>query len=172
MMRKLWLFVREKIPFAITGAIATGINGGVYLLLVDRVLPPGPATLLAYWSSVILNFFMQRYFVFQLNRSLRSAFVLSMLVSFGGMGLDWLIVTGLHRFPLLGQAEWLIKGTAIFIVFFYNFYAKRRVFEGKRAGPRVQSTDKEAMLPRQPANHPDISDASHTSDASKTSDMR
>lgn len=140
-MDKLWDFIREKIPFAITGAIATGINGGVYLLLVDRVLPPGPATLIAYWSSVVLNFFMQRYFVFQLNRSLRSAFVLSMLVSIGGMGLDWLIVTGLHRFPLVGSTEWLIKGIAIFIVFFYNFYLKRRVFEGKRddvAGAQVQ----------------------------------
>lgn len=140
MIEKLWRFVREKIPFAITGAIATGINGGVYLLLVDRFFSPGPATLIAYWSSVILNFFMQRYFVFQLNRSLRSAFVLSMLVSVGGMGLDWLIVTGLHRFPLVGEAEWLIKGVAIFIVFFYNFYAKRRVFEGKKgARPQVQS---------------------------------
>lgn len=139
MLNKLWEFVREKIPFALTGAIATGINGGVYLLLVDRVLPPGPSTLIAYWSSVVLNFFMQRYFVFRLNRSLRSAFVLSMIVSIGGMGLDWLIVTGLHRFPLVGDAEWLIKGVAIFIVFFYNFYLKRRVFEGKRdEGPRPQ----------------------------------
>lgn len=136
MTDRLWPFVREKIPFAVTGGIATAINGGVYLLLVDRVLPPGPSTLIAYWSSVVLNFFLQRYFVFQLNRSLRSAFVLSMLVSIGGMGLDWLIVTGLHRFPLLGDVEWLIKGTAIFIVFFYNFYLKRLVFEGPR--PQVQ----------------------------------
>ena len=146
MTEKIWPFIREKIPFAVTGGIATAINGGVYLLLVDRVLPPGPATLIAYWSSVLLNFFMQRYFVFQLNRSLRSAFVLSMLVSVGGMGLDWLIVTGLHQFPVLGTAEWLIKGVAIFLVFFYNFYAKRRVFEGKRdqgAGPWVRGKSEE-----------------------------
>lgn len=172
MIAKLWSFVREKIPFAITGAIATGINGGVYLLLVDRVLPPGPATLIAYWSSVVLNFFMQRYFVFQLNRSLRSAFALSMLVSVGGMGLDWLIVTGLHRFPLVGEAEWLIKGVAIFIVFFYNFYGKRRVFEGKQARSassgepeppqeafvpseaevQAQGEDNAAVIPKRPIN--------------------
>lgn len=131
-MDKVWHFIREKIPFALTGGVATAINGFVYLLLVDRLLPPGPATLTAYWSSVVLNFFLQRYFVFELRRSLRSAFALSMLVSIGGMGLDWLIVTGLHRYPLLGETEWLIKGVAIFIVFFYNFYLKRRVFEGRR----------------------------------------
>lgn len=133
MRRKLYHFVREKIPFALTGLVATGINYGVYLLLVDRYLPPGPATLIAYSSSVVLNFFLQRYFVFELRRSLRSAFALSMAVSVIGLGLDWLIVTGLHRFPLFGEEEWLIKGVATGVVFFYNFYAKRRVFEGRRA---------------------------------------
>lgn len=132
MMERLIHFVKEKIPFALTGLVATGINFGVYLLLVDRYLPPGPATVIAYSSSVILNFFLQRYFVFELNRSVESAFALSMLVSAGGLVLDWLIVTGLHSFPYLGDQEWVIKLAATGIVFFYNFYAKRRVFEGKK----------------------------------------
>ncbi|WP_020567776.1 GtrA family protein [Neolewinella persica] len=132
MMERLFHFVKEKIPFALTGLVATGINFGVYLLLVDRYLPPGPATVIAYSSSVILNFFLQRYFVFKLNRSVQSAFALSMLVSVGGLMLDWLIVTGLHSFPYLGDQEWVIKLAATGIVFFYNFYAKRRVFEGKK----------------------------------------
>ncbi|MEM9527000.1 MAG: GtrA family protein [Bacteroidota bacterium] len=145
-MEKLWQFIREKIPFALTGLVATGINYGMYLLLVDRYLPPGPATLIAYSSSVILNFFLQRYFVFQLNRSLRSAFVLSMMASAFGLVLDWLIVTGLHQFPLVGDQEWIIKLVATFIVFFYNFYAKRRVFEGKRnKGARPQVLDELAL---------------------------
>ncbi|MFT5999430.1 MAG: putative flippase GtrA [Neolewinella sp.] len=147
MMERLFQFVKEKVPFALTGLVATGINFGVYLLLVDRYLPPGPATVIAYSSSVILNFFLQRYFVFELNRSVRSAFALSMLVSAGGLVLDWLIVTGLHSFPYLGDQEWVIKLAATGIVFFYNFYAKRRVFEGRKevkeeggkgAGPQVQ----------------------------------
>jgi len=131
-MERLFHFVKEKIPFALTGLVATGINFGVYLLLVDRYLPPGPATVIAYSSSVLLNFFLQRYFVFKLNRSVQSAFALSMLVSVGGLMLDWLIVTGLHSFPYLGDQEWVIKLAATGIVFFYNFYAKRRVFEGKK----------------------------------------
>ena len=136
MRENSWKFVREKIPFALSGLVATGINYGVYLLLVDRYLPPGPATLIAYSSSVIVNFFLQRYFVFELNRSLRSAFAWSMLVSAGGLLLDWLIVTGLHRFPLVGGAEWAIKLVATFLVFFYNFYLKRYVFEGAVAGAK------------------------------------
>lgn len=141
MIRKAWTFVREKIPFALTGLVATGINYGMYLFLVDRYLSPGPATITAYSSSVVLNFFLQRYFVFRLNRSLRSAFALSMAVSVGGLALDWLIVTGLHRFPVLGEAEWAIKLLATFLVFFYNFYLKRRVFEGSQPTPEPKITD-------------------------------
>ena len=129
-------FILEKIPFLMSGIVATGINFGMYLLLVDRFLPPGPATMIAYSSSVLVNFVLQRYFVFKLRRSVQSAFALSMLVSAGGMLIDWFIVTGLHQFPYLGDQEWIIKGAATGIVFFYNFYAKRRVFEGAR--PQVQ----------------------------------
>jgi putative flippase GtrA len=130
-LRKVWDFGYEKLPFALTGLIATGINYGLYLLLVHRYLPPLPATLIAYSSSVVLNFFMQRYFVFELRRSLRSAFALSMLVSVGGLLLDAGIVWGLHHFPLVGKQEWVIKGVATGVVFFYNYYGKRRVFEGE-----------------------------------------
>lgn len=139
-------FILEKIPFLLSGIVATGINFGMYLLLVDRFLPPGPATMIAYSSSVLVNFLLQRYFVFELRRSVQSAFALSMLVSAGGMLIDWLIVTGLHQFPYLGDQEWLIKGAATGIVFFYNFYAKRRVFEGKKGvrneGARPQDAQK------------------------------
>ncbi|WP_157974464.1 GtrA family protein [Lewinella sp. IMCC34183] len=130
-VHRLWSFGRKKVPFALTGLVATGINYGLYLLLVDRYLPPVPATLIAYSSSVVLNFFLQRYFVFELRRSLRSAFALSMLVSLGGLLLDAGIVFGLHYLPLLGDREWLIKLVATGVVFFYNYYGKRRVFEGR-----------------------------------------
>ena len=122
---------RNVLPFALTGLVATGINYGLYLLLVNRYLPPLPATLIAYSSSVVLNFFLQRYFVFDLRRSLRSAFALSMAVSAGGLLIDAAIVYGLHFFPPVGDREWLIKGIATGVVFFYNYYGKRRVFEGR-----------------------------------------
>lgn len=132
-LRKSLDFIAEKIPFAITGLIATGINYGLYLYLVDRYLPYRAATVVAYSSSVVLNFFMQRYFVFTLNRSARSAFALSMGVSLGGLLLDAALVEGLHWEEVFGiLPEWLIKGVATFVVFFYNFYLKRRVFEGPR----------------------------------------
>lgn len=150
MIKQGWKFVQEKIPFALTGLVATGINYGLYLFLVDRYLPPGPATLVAYSSSVVLNFFLQRYFVFELNRSLRSAFALSMMVSLGGLFLDWLLVTGLHQFPVLGDDERIIKLAATGLVFFYNFYCKRYVFEGPRSSPSGAAAGAVAGVEKEP----------------------
>ncbi len=116
--------------FGLTGLVATAINYGVYLWLANRYFRPEIATVIAYSSSVLLNFVLQRYFVFELNRSVRSAFALSMLVSAGGLLLDLAIIWFLHRFPVLGSAEWLIKGVATGVTFVYNFFFKRLVFEG------------------------------------------
>ena len=138
--------------FGLTGLIATGINYGFYLFLVDTYLPPIPATMVAYASSVVLNFFLQRYFVFDLRRSLRSAFVLSMLVSVGGLLLDAFLIYLLHRYPLVGTEEWLIKLVVTGGIFVYNFYWKRRVFEGSRpsggavAGARAGYGKREDVL--------------------------
>ncbi len=134
--KRLWKFGWEKLPFALTGLVSTGINYGLYLWLVDRYLPPLPATTLSYASSVLVSFYLQRYFVFKLNRSFRSAFVLAMLVSLGGLLIDAALVYGFHFIPWLAAREWLLKGLTTGLVFFYNFYGKRRVFEGKRTAAK------------------------------------
>ena len=141
--QQTYAFIREKIPFAITGFIATGINYGLYLLLVNRYLPPVQASVVAYSSSVVLNFFMQRYFVFELKRSARSAFAYSMLVSLGGLCLDAALVWALDHNVFLSERQYLLKLIVTGIVFFYNYYAKRTVFEGKwweRSAPKEPNT--------------------------------
>lgn len=125
-------FVVEKIPFAITGLVATSVNFGMYMLLVNRFLPYLPATMIAYASGVVLNFILHRYFVFDLNRSVSKAFGLTLVTSGIGLTLDALIVSGLHRSNIYGEREWLIKGTAMGILFFYNYYSKKYAFEGKK----------------------------------------
>lgn len=137
-------FVTEKIPFAIVGFIATGINYGLYLLLVGRYLHYFPATIVAYASSTLVSFTLQRYFVFDLNRSLGKAFLLSMTVSLGGMVIDAGLVSLFHQVPGVMSREWLIKGLATFIVFFYNFYFKRMAFEGTPSEKRSANAKKEA----------------------------
>ncbi|MEM6879697.1 MAG: GtrA family protein [Bacteroidota bacterium] len=124
-------FVVEKIPFFLSGLVATGVNYGMYLFLVDRYLHFQAATIVAYSSSVLLNFVLQRYFVFELRRSVSSAFGLSMLVSLGGLLLDSFLIYVLHNWIIVSEQEWIIKGLVTGLVFFYNFYLKRLVFEGR-----------------------------------------
>lgn len=121
----------EKIPFFLSGLVATGVNYGMYLFLVDRYLHFQAATVVAYSSSVLLNFVLQRYFVFELRRSVRSAFGLSMLVSLGGLLLDSFLIYVLHHWIIVSEQEWIIKGLVTGLVFFYNYYLKRLVFEGR-----------------------------------------
>ena len=117
--------------FGMTGLVATSVNYFLYLFLVHRVLPPVPATMIAYFTGGVINFFLQRYFVFDLRRSARSAFALSMLVSLGGLLIDASIIWGLHRIPALTGLEWLMKLISTGSVFVYNFIGKRWVFEGR-----------------------------------------
>ena len=119
--------------FGVSGLIATSVNYGMYLLLANKVFIPEVATVISYASGALVNFVLQRYFVFDLNRSVGSAFALSMLVSVGGLLIDLTIIHLLHRFPIFGNAEWLIKAVATGTTFFYNFLLKRRVFEGRRS---------------------------------------
>ncbi|MEM9835631.1 MAG: GtrA family protein [Bacteroidota bacterium] len=134
-------FVAEKIPFAMTGAVATAVNFGVYLLLVDRVLPYLPATMIAYASGVLLNFVLHRYFVFDLNRSVSGALGLTLATSGIGLLLDAFIVFVLHRTNVLGDSEPLIKITTMGILFFYNFYSKRYAFEGRKTSRSKESNN-------------------------------
>lgn len=125
LMELAWMLGR----FALTGALATAINIGLYLVLVNRFLPPVPANIIAYASSVVVNFILHKRYVFQLERPLREAFAWSMLVSLGGLLLDTSIVAGLNVLPFFAARQWFIKLCSTGVVFFYNFFSKRYVFE-------------------------------------------
>lgn len=112
-----------------TSAIATILDYVVYLSLVNRIFSPAISNVISYSCGMVLNFILQKRFVFDLQRSVSKAFGLSMLVSFGGMGLSTLIVSGLSRIEFFDTRQYITKIIATGMVFFYNFYLKRYVFE-------------------------------------------
>lgn len=120
-----------KAKFAMTSAVATTLDYVVYLLLVNRVFTPAVSNIISYSCGMVLNFMLQKRFVFDLQRSVSKAFGLSMLVSLGGMGLSTLIVSSLSRVEFFDTRQYITKIIATGIVFFYNFYLKRYVFEKK-----------------------------------------
>lgn len=124
-------FIVKVFKFALSGALATAIDYFLYLLLVHIHWSPLYANITSYTASVLVNFGMQKRFVFDLQRSVSKAFVLAMLVSLIGMGISTFIVVTLSTWTVFDGRQYLIKLTATGIVFIYNFYFKRYVFEKK-----------------------------------------
>lgn len=122
----------QQAKFALSGLVATGLDYGLYLLLVYRFMPPAAANITSYTIAVIVNFLMQKRFVFTLQGSVRRAFVLSMVVSGGGLLLSTGIIYGLSQVPFFIARQYLAKLLTTGIVFFYNFFLKRWVFESGR----------------------------------------
>lgn len=128
-MEKARQLVMMKAKYATASAIATAVDYTLYLMLVDRVFSPAPSNVISYTCGVLVNFVLQRFFVFELQRRAFHAFLLAMLVSLGGMAISTGIVAGLSMLAFFAQHQFITKLCATGIVFFYNFYFKRYVFE-------------------------------------------
>ena len=118
--------------FALTGFLATLIDHSIFLGLTHwGSMDATRSHAISYPIGVLVNFFMQRYFVFTLSRSAYRAFSLSMLASVGGWALSTCLVWVLSSIAWLSIYPYPIKLIVTGIVFFYNFVTKRLVFEKK-----------------------------------------
>lgn len=128
-----WSKIKElfflKARYAMGGGVATGIDYLIYFSLVDRFLSPVWSQVVAYSCSVVVNFLIQKRFVFKLSRSTKSAFGLSLLVSLGGLLLSTAIIYALNLNTFFRSNQIVTKLLTTAVVFFYNFYFKRYVFE-------------------------------------------
>ena len=126
---KLWELFKQQVKFATSGLVATSIDYVLYLLLVHSLFSPVPSNVISYSIAMVINFLMQKKFVFALQGSAFKTFIMSLGVSMGGLLLSSSIIYGLSQFPYYWQRQYLTKFIATVIVFFYNFYLKRIVFE-------------------------------------------
>lgn len=121
----------SQAKFLTSSIIATGVDYALYFLLNWLWLDPVAAHSISYPFAVLVNFFLQKRFIFDLKRKTHHAFAISMLFSVIGWGLGvgmmWLLVKIplLHAWPVL--AKIIVTGA----LFFFNFYTKRYAFEGR-----------------------------------------
>lgn len=118
-----------KVKFAMTSSVATLVDYGLYLALVYSVLSPVLSNIVSASCGMIVNFFLQKRFVFNLQRKVSTAFALAILVSLGGIALGTTIIWVLNHWAFFQIHQYLTKLVATGVVFFYNFYLKRFVFE-------------------------------------------
>ncbi len=121
-----------KTKFAASSGVATLVDMGLFALLSKITsIPVEVINIISSLVGMIINFLLQKKFIFQLNRKVRTAFILSLAVSFGGIFISTSIIYGLKTIEIFQTYPILAKIIATGIVFFYNFYLKRFSFEKK-----------------------------------------
>lgn len=127
-LKRLFLL---KLKYATASATATSVDYLLYFLLYSSGLPKTTANFISYPVGVVVNFLLQKKYIFSMTRRLRTTFALAMLVSAGGWAINATLFYFFMKIPLLETYHWFTKILVNAIIFFYNFYGKRYVFERK-----------------------------------------
>ncbi|MDG1716803.1 MAG: GtrA family protein [Saprospiraceae bacterium] len=118
-----------KVKFAMSSSVATLVDYVLYQVLVRYLFSPVVSNLVSATVGMVINFFLQKKYIFELKRSVNIAFIISLLVSVGGIGISTIIIHFLNKSEMLAGNQYIIKAIATGTVFFYNFYMKRFAFE-------------------------------------------
>ncbi|MEO1263701.1 MAG: GtrA family protein [Bacteroidota bacterium] len=120
-----------KAKFATASLIATAVDYILYFIFLQFGFTKTTSNFIAYPISVIVNFLLQKKYIFSMARGLRKTFVLAMLVSAGGWIMNAFLFSLFMETSFLNKYHWFAKILVTGIIFFFNFYGKRYVFEKK-----------------------------------------
>jgi putative flippase GtrA len=126
-------FFMPKFKFAVTSSVATLADYGLYLsFTLLFMMHESVSHAISYTVAMVLNFLLQKRFIFNTNRKVMHVFGLSVMFSLIG----WALSQGLfnlliHTSGFFGQYDILAKMLTTATIFLYNFYTKRWSFEKK-----------------------------------------
>ncbi|HCD51637.1 MAG TPA: hypothetical protein DEQ34_04260 [Balneolaceae bacterium] len=130
MQDRLLQFVLPKIKFAATSAIATAVDYSIYLsLFYLAAFPPTLSNVVSYSIGMVINFILQKRFIFDLKRNWKTAFAISVTFSLIGLTLSTFFIYLLSLNPFLYTHQYLTKAMVTGTMFLYNFYTKKFSFE-------------------------------------------
>lgn len=122
-------FIYPKIVFGITSSIATLIDYCLYLLLVYLLLESVPSNIISASVGMLVNFYLQKKFVFLLKRKTIIVFLLSVTFSLIGISLSTSFIYLLNKIEFFSIHQYITKLIVVGIIFFYNYYTKKFAFE-------------------------------------------
>lgn len=125
-LKKLFLL---KFKFALTSSVATAVDYFLYLVLVNNFFTPVVSNIISASCGMLINFFLQKRYVFKLERHVMLVFIMSVTISIVGIFLSTSIIYLLNKWAFFQEHQYITKLIATGIVFFYNFYLKRFSFE-------------------------------------------
>ncbi len=127
--QRIRVLLPQLAKFFTSSLLATGVDYALFLFLDWAFLGPVAAHAISYPIAVLVNFALQKHFIFSMNRKMKEAFALAMLFS----GVGWALGTGmlylLVMLPLFSTIPVLAKLLVTIVLFFFNFFTKRFAFE-------------------------------------------
>ena len=126
-------FFIPKFKFAITSSVATAVDYGIYLsLTLAAHLSETTSHAISYTIGMVINFLLQKWFIFENTRKTGHAFALSVFFSLIGWMLSQALFNFLiFTFDFFRSYDLLAKVLVTACIFLYNFYTKRFSFEKK-----------------------------------------
>jgi putative flippase GtrA len=128
-LKSLLELFKLKLQFGFASLLATGIDYTVFLLLIGLDFDAVKAHYVSASLGMLVNFLVQNQYVFLRERALLTTFLLSMTVSVIGITLGGFLMGWIQQFPFWNAHLYLAKIVVTGLIFFYNFYLKRFVFE-------------------------------------------
>lgn len=122
-------FILPKLKFASTSFVATVVDYSIYLVLFYSGLPKATSNVISASCGFLVNFFLQKKYIFTLRRKATTTFVISLSFSLAGIGISTALILLLSKNSVLNQHQYITKLLVTGIMFFYNYYTKRIAFE-------------------------------------------
>lgn len=122
-------FFQRVVKFGLASGIATAVDFLLFRFVFYAIMPLFYAEVLASFVGMIINFFLQKKFVFDLKRKAYVAFGLSIGTSIIVMLIGGWVITQLIKIEFLAENISAAKIIVIGMKFGMNFFIKQWVFE-------------------------------------------
>jgi len=117
--------------FGLVSVFATLADLGSFTFLFRHMFPLFWAEICSAFIGMIINFFLQKRFVFDLNRKVSNAFMLSIGFSFAFMFLGAFCLAEIVKIPFFAEYVILAKLIVMGSKFILNYFTKRWIFENR-----------------------------------------
>ncbi|MFT6137647.1 MAG: putative flippase GtrA [Salibacteraceae bacterium] len=123
--------LKSLAKFGASSVVATGLDILLFTFVFTNFLPVFESEILSGFIGMLVNFVLQKRFVFHLQRNQYMAFFLSLGFSLFGLFLGGFLIESLVKIELLATYLILPKLMVTGFKFFFNYFTKRWVFEKK-----------------------------------------
>ena len=122
-------FILPKLRFAGTSSIATVVDYGLFLILAYSGMSKVHSNLISATCGFLVNFVLQRKYIFESRRKVRTSFLISLGFSLIGISISTFFIYLLSQIPFFDLYPFITKLLVTGIMFFYNYYTKQIAFE-------------------------------------------